>query len=97
MVERGVIGVQGNLVMSAVVRQRDGGAIVHFAPEVEDVSVAAGVLAAGGVEVSDTALGVDHTWMVTCHDPNGIFIELHQYTRRSLQKTGGMCRIDYTA
>lgn len=76
--------------------KRDGGAIVHFALEVEDVSVAAGILAAGGVEVSDSALGVDHTWMVTCHDPSGIFIELHQYTRRSLQKTGGMCRIDYT-
>jgi catechol 2,3-dioxygenase-like lactoylglutathione lyase family enzyme len=72
------------------------GAIVHFALEVEDVSLAAGALAAGGVEVSDSVLGVDHTWMVTCHDPNGIFVELHQYTERSLQKTGGMCRIDYT-
>ena len=76
--------------------KRDGGAIVHFALEVEDVSVAAGILAAGGVEVSDSALGVAPPSMVTCHDPSGIFIELHQYTRRSLQKTGGMCRIDYT-
>jgi catechol 2,3-dioxygenase-like lactoylglutathione lyase family enzyme len=73
-----------------------GGAIVHFALEVEDVDATSRTLVAGGVKVSDSELGVDHTWMVTCHDPDGVFIELHQYTERSLQKTGGMCRIDYT-
>ena len=72
------------------------GAIVHFALEVENVDATSRTLVAGGVKVSDRELGVDHTWMVTCHDPNGVFIELHQYTERSLQKTGGMCRIDYT-
>lgn len=72
------------------------GTIVHFALEVEDVDAASRALVIGGVAVTDRKLGVDHTWMVTCHDPDGVFIELHQYTEQSLQKTGGMCRIDYT-
>lgn len=72
------------------------GALVHFALEVEDVDFVVRDLRLAGVETSDKVLGVDHTWMATCHDPNGVFIELHQYTERSLQKTGGMCRIDYT-
>ena len=73
-----------------------GGALVHFALEVEDVDVLVAKLTSAGVAMSEKELGVDHTWMATCHDPNGIFIELHQYTEKSLQKTGGMCRIDYT-
>lgn len=73
-----------------------GGALVHFALEVEELDVLVARLTAAGVTMSEKELGVDHTWMATCRDPNGIFIELHQYTQRSLQKTGGMCRIDYT-
>ena len=72
------------------------GAIVHFALEVEDVMVIRRTLLAAGVTVSEKELGVDHTWMVTCSDPNGVFIEFHQYTQNSLQQTGGMCRIDYS-
>jgi hypothetical protein len=33
--------------------------------------------------------------MVTCTDPNGIFIELQQYTPRSMQLVGGICEVDY--
>ena len=33
--------------------------------------------------------------MVTCRDPNGVFIELHQYDHRSMQQHGGTCVIDY--
>jgi catechol 2,3-dioxygenase-like lactoylglutathione lyase family enzyme len=74
---------------------RSEGAIAHFALEVSDVEIERKALLAAGVEVTDKTLGVDHTWMVTCRDPNGIFIELHQYTQNSMQKAGGMCRIDY--
>jgi len=47
------------------------------------------------ITVTEKKLGVDHTWMATCHDPNGIFIEFHQYTEDSLQLRGGSCCIDY--
>ena len=49
-----------------------------------------------GIEVTEKELGVDHTWMVTCRDPNGVYIEFHQYTDDSLQFKGGVCQIDYT-
>ena len=50
----------------------EGGTIVHFALEVEDVAAISRILVAGGVIVSERELGVDHTWMVTCHDPDGV-------------------------
>jgi glyoxylase I family protein len=74
----------------------DGGALVHFALELDDIDTLVVKLNAAGVATSEKELGADHTWMATCHDPNGIFIEFHQYTHQSLQKTGGMCRLDYT-
>jgi len=74
---------------------RKEGIIRHFAIEVENVEEVRQTLLNQGVDVSEKMLGVDHTWMVTCHDPNGIFIEFHEYTKDSLQKTGGSCEIDY--
>jgi catechol 2,3-dioxygenase-like lactoylglutathione lyase family enzyme len=72
------------------------GTIVHFALEVDDVGALRDTLISRGIAVSEKQLGVDHTWMVTSHDPDGVLVEFHQYTSQSLQKTGGMCRIDYT-
>jgi catechol 2,3-dioxygenase-like lactoylglutathione lyase family enzyme len=72
------------------------GKIVHFALEVDDIEAAHSSLLEQGVAVSGKTLGGDNTWMITCHDPNGVFIELHQYTRDSMQHCGGTCVIDYT-
>ena len=72
------------------------GQIAHFALEVNDIDCARETLLSMGVAVSDKVLGGDKTWMVTCHDPNGIFIELHQYTADSMQHHGGTCHIDYS-
>jgi hypothetical protein len=33
--------------------------------------------------------------MITCRDPNGIFIELQQYIDKSMQLVGGICEVDY--
>ena len=71
------------------------GAINHFALQVEDVDAAREHLLAAGIEVTEKELGVDKTWMITCRDPNGVYIELHQYTEHSLQHRGGTCHIDY--
>ena len=68
----------------------------HFALQVEDVDATRELLISKGVEVTEKELGIDHTLMVTCHDPNGNFIEFHQYTDRSMQQHGGVCEIDYT-
>ncbi len=72
------------------------GAINHFALQVEDVDVIHEQLTRAGIAVTEKELGVDNTWMVTCRDPNGVYIEFHQYTDDSLQFRGGTCQIDYT-
>ena len=68
----------------------------HFALQVEDVEATRELLMSRGIEVTEKELGIDHTLMVTCHDPNGNFIEFHQYTNKSMQQQGGVCEIDYT-
>ena len=79
------------------VRQiKPDGTIRHFAIEVEDVTDVRKQLLNHGVEVLDHKLGSDNTWVVSCRDPNGVFIEFHQYTPRSMQKIGGICSVDYS-
>lgn len=79
-----------------VAEPRSEGAINHFALQVEDIDLAQQTLENAGIEVTGKELGVDHTWMITCRDPNGVYIELHQYTADSMQHRGGTCCIDYT-
>ncbi|MDP7154266.1 MAG: VOC family protein, partial [Gammaproteobacteria bacterium] len=56
------------------------GLVRHFAIEVDSVDETYQLLINGGVEVTEKKLAGDNTWMITCHDPNGIFIELQEYT-----------------
>ena len=74
---------------------RTEGAVRHFAIESDDIDALRARLLAAGFQATDKRLGEDHTWMVTCRDPNGVFIELHQYDHRSMQQHGGTCVIDY--
>jgi catechol 2,3-dioxygenase-like lactoylglutathione lyase family enzyme len=74
---------------------RPEGGVRHFAIEADDIGALRERLLAGGFEASEKRLGEDHTWMVTCRDPNGVFIELHQYTADSMQLEGGVCVLDY--
>jgi glyoxylase I family protein len=78
-----------------VATPRPNGRVAHFALQVEDIHQAHQQLRDAGIEVSAVELGGDETLMVTCHDPNDVFIELHQYTERSMQYHGGTCSIDY--
>ena len=79
-----------------VLKPREEGAVRHFAIEVEDIDASFDHLKRLDVDVTAKKLGVDKTWMITCRDPNNIFIELHQYTNDSLQQRGGRCSISYT-
>ena len=88
-------GEDSYIELVLVSEPRVEGAINHFALQVEDVDQAREQLLAAGISVSGKELGVDNTWMITCRDPNGVYIELHQYTEQSLQHRGGTCHIDY--
>ncbi len=88
-------GGESYIELVKVAAPRDQGAVAHFALEVDNLDQFREQLLAGGLEVSDCIEGGDNTLMVTLNDPNGVFIELHQYTESSMQHTGGVCRIDY--
>ena len=72
------------------------GIVRHFAIEVDDVDDMHDRLTKAGATVSDKEFCKDRIWMVTCKDPNGIFIEFQQYTEDSMQLKGGVCEVDYT-
>ena len=78
-----------------VAKPRTTGIVRHFSIEVDDIHAAHAALKSAGIETGDPVLEKDLAWMVTCHDPNGIFIEIQQYTPESMQTQGGVCRVDY--
>ena len=76
-------------------KPRAAGAVRHFAIEVDDIRAARDALLQGGIETGETVLEKDRTMMITCHDPNGVFIEIQEYTPESMQTQGGVCRVEY--
>ena len=71
--------------------EAQAGTIRHIAIEVEDLDGIVSKLRAAGLKVGDKSLGADNTWQAWTADPDGVAIEFHEYTDRSLQKTGGKC------
>jgi len=63
--------------------------IDHLCLEVEDIDAAVAHVRGMGVAITDKKLGVDETWQAWVTDPNGVRIELFQYTDRSAQFVGG--------
>ena len=62
--------------------------ISHLCLETDDIDAAATELRSRGVKVTDRKTGADGSYQVWFADPNGIQIELHQYTESSSQITG---------
>lgn len=77
-------------------KPKPAGIIKHFAIEVDNIDEIHARLKQHGVKVTGKERAKDHNWMITCSDPNGIFIELQQYTAASMQLTGGVCQVNYT-
>lgn len=50
-----------------------------------------------GMDISDKKLGVDGTWQSWTSDPNGVKLEIFQYTPDSLQfkAPGGVCQVNW--
>lgn len=71
------------------------GIVRHFALEVDDVEEAYASLVEAGYEVTEKEFAGDRNWMITTRDPDGVFIELQQFTADSMQKVGGVCEVDY--
>lgn len=70
-------------------------AIRHICLQVENIEAAIFQLNENGIETSEKLLGCDNTFQCWVKDPNGIQIELHEYTSKSSQKTGKDCIVDW--
>lgn len=73
----------------------DLGNIDHFAVEVEDMDSLLKRVTDCGYAIEAKKLGVDNSWQSWLTDPNGVKIELHEYTDKSLQLIGGSCVVDW--
>lgn len=71
------------------------GAIQHLALQTSDIDADIEHLKAHGVAVGEKKIGADGTWQVWLEDPNGVKIELHQYTPESMQIRGGTCQVNW--
>ena len=67
--------------------------IKHFCLEVQDLDKAIEKIRNCGVSITDKKMGADNSWQAWLADPNGVKIELHQYTDRSCQVVGSDCVI----
>lgn len=71
----------------AAFSERD--AINHLCLEVEDMDALLAHLGGLGVPFTAKSFGCDDTWQAWITDPNGVKIELFEYTGRSAQFVGG--------
>ena len=71
------------------------GNINHLALEVDDLDESLERLRKCGIPVGEKKLGADQSWQAWLEDPNGVRIELHQYTAESSQLTGQTCIVNW--
>lgn len=67
----------------------DANQINHICLEVHSLDTAIAEIRSNGVTITDKKLGVDDTWQAWTADPNGVKIELFEYTDKSAQFVGG--------
>ena len=87
----------GNQTFIEVFQGESGqpGNINHLALEVDDIDAVIASLREHDFEVGEKSLGPDHSWQAWTNDPNGVRIEFHQYTDRSMQVHGGVCPVNW--
>ena len=71
--------------------------INHICLETEDLDGLIAHVRQQGVEITDKKLGVDGTWQAWTKDPNGVKLEIFQYTGESMQfaPKGGVCQVNW--
>jgi len=65
----------------------ESSAIRHFCLEVDSIDEVSACVRNAGYEITAKQLGSDRSWQAWITDPNGVKIELHEYTPESSQKT----------
>ena len=71
------------------------GNIHHLALEVGDIDDAIQRIRHHGFEIGDKSLGADDSWKAWMEDPNGVKLELKQYTPKSCQVIRRTCMVNW--
>ena len=71
------------------------GNIQHLALEVDDIDSAIARIREHGFSIGDKSMGADDSWQAWMEDPNGVKIELHQYTPKSCQIIRRTCIVNW--
>jgi lactoylglutathione lyase/glyoxylase I family protein len=69
--------------------------ILHFCLETENLDGLIADLDSKGVEHTEKKLGCDNTWQIWLTDPDGNSFEIHSYTEKSAQFSGGTIEADW--
>lgn len=69
--------------------------INHICLEAENLDEFIAHVRGKGVEITDKKLGADGTWQAWMKDPNGVKLEIFEYTAQSQQFTGGVCQVNW--
>ena len=71
--------------------------INHICLETENLDGLLAHVRSKGVTITDKKLGVDGTWQAWTNDPNGVKLEIFQYTADSLQfkPHGSVCQVNW--
>lgn len=69
--------------------------IKHLCLETENLDMVIEKLSHAGYHVTEKKLGCDSTWQSWVTDPNGMAVELFEYTDQSSQFTGKNCVVDW--
>lgn len=71
--------------------------INHICLETEDLDALLVHVRSKGVTITDKKLGADGTWQSWTNDPNGVKLEIFQYTDASLQfkPHGSICQVNW--
>lgn len=70
-------------------------ALTHFCLQVNDIQATSHHLRKHHIDHQPPKLGTDQSWQIWFSDPDGIAIELHQYTSTSSQLTGKDCQVNW--
>jgi catechol 2,3-dioxygenase-like lactoylglutathione lyase family enzyme len=65
--------------------------LAHICLEVDSIEATATRLSAAGYTVSEKKMGSDKAYQAWITDPDGVRIELHEYTPECSQRTGNPC------
>ena len=73
-----------------------GSPIRHLCLETEDLDAVMARLKSLNIPMGEKKLGADNTWQFWLKDaPNGVAIEVQQYTKDSCQYTGKPCEVNW--